>query len=103
VSTTSDTQTQMTHSLTQSMGATDAAKAETVSVQGVLVDKWAFTQAFNGGKGKGMERERHRIQVLLDNLIQEANTTKYQDYETYVNAFEYVKYKIDEKYLKRRR
>ena len=77
--------------------------SETVSVQGVIVDKWAFTQAFNGGKGKGMAQERQRIERLVDSLIEEAKTTKYQDHETYIAAFEYVKYKMEEKYLKRRK
>jgi hypothetical protein len=85
------------------MVAMDAVKAETISVQGVIVDKWAFTQAFNGGKGKGMTQERQRIERLVDSLIEEAKTTKYQDYETYLAAFEYVKYKMEEKYLQRKK
>jgi hypothetical protein len=76
-------------------------RSDTVSVQGVAMDKRAFTQAFNGGKGKGMERERNRIHKVIDDLIIEAKTLQYQDNELYQAAFEYVKYKIEEKYVNR--
>lgn len=74
---------------------------ETVSVQGVIVDKWAYTQAFNGGVGQGMTKERKRILQLIDDLIAEAQTLQYPGHEQYEASYGYVKYKIEEKYLER--
>lgn len=74
---------------------------ETVSVQGVIVDKWAYTQAFNGGVGQGMTKERKRVFQLIDELILEAQTLQYPGHEHYIGAYEYAKYKIEEKYLER--
>lgn len=74
---------------------------DTVSVQGVVVDKWAYTQAFNGGVGNGLTKERRRVFKIIDELILEAQTLQYSGYEHYVGAFEYAKYKIEEKYLNR--
>lgn len=74
---------------------------ETVSVQGVIVDKWAFTQALNQGVGKGMTKERKRVFEVIDDLIREAEALRYPGYEQYIGAYEYAKYKIEEKYLER--
>jgi hypothetical protein len=75
--------------------------SDTVSVQGVIVDKWAYTQAFNGGVGNGMTKERKRVFKIIDDLIFEAQTLQYPGYEQYIGAYEYAKYKIEEKYLNR--
>ena len=74
---------------------------ETVSVQGVIVDKWAFTQALNQGVGKGMTKQRKRTLQTLDELIEEADTLQYPGHEQYKAAYEYAKYKIEEKYIER--
>ena len=74
---------------------------ETVSVQGVIVDKWAFTQAFNGGVGNGMEKERKRIHKLLDNLIAEYEAKQPPNYQDFVGAWMLAKIAIEEKYTKR--
>lgn len=74
---------------------------ETVSVQGVIVDKWAYTQAFNGGVGQGMTKERKRVFEVIDALILEAQTLQYPGHEQYEAAYGYVRYKIEEKYLER--
>lgn len=75
--------------------------SETVSVQGVIVDKWAYTQAFNGGVGNGMTKERKRVFKIIDDLIKEAHDLQYPGYEQYIGAYEYAKYKIEEQYLNR--
>ena len=75
--------------------------SETVSVQGVIVDKWAYTQSFNGGVGQGMTKERKRVFQILDKLILEAEALQYSGYEYYIGAYEYAKYKIEEKYIER--
>ncbi|CAB4124009.1 hypothetical protein UFOVP45_96 [uncultured Caudovirales phage] len=75
--------------------------SEVVSVQGVVVDKWAYTQAFNGGVGHGMTKERKRIYQLIDELVLEAQTLQYPNHEQYEAAYGYVKYKIEEKYIER--
>ena len=75
--------------------------AETVSVQGVVVDKWAFTQALNQGVGKGMTKQRKRTLQILDELIEEAQNLQYPGHEQYKAAYEYAKFKIEEKYIER--